>query len=247
MGSTQKKYDHGSPGGAWDFPPPSSPQYPDHDPKHDPKQDPKTDPTDSDSNSNHNTNANCNTNCNSNDLDNKIDNHVSNCVDNSVDTHVNVDVCLSVDESGLSSPVIDLSNLNMAQSFGSLIMPDVVNQNLTDHSNAFNIDQVNNLVDNDVSNGASVTFNGGSGGSELGCDPWHQDSGSPAGFNMDAKIHSGDSSIDGTSNGATSSADATLNQDAFTQTITQGANIQFNSLSIQAAGDHIQDDHSLGH
>jgi hypothetical protein len=243
MGSTQKRYDHGSPGGAWDFPPPPPPPPPSHDPKHDPKQDPKNDPTgDSNSNSNHNTNANCNTN----DLDNKIDNHVSNCVDNTVSTHVNVDVCLTVDESGLSSPVIDLSNLNMAQSFGSLIMPDVVNQNLTDHSNAFNIDQVNNLVDNDVSNGASVTFNGGGGGSELACDPWHQDSSSPAGFNMDAKIHSGDSSIDGTSNGAASSADATLNQDAFTQTITQGANIQFNSLTIQAAGDHIQDDHSLG-
>jgi hypothetical protein len=184
-------------------------------------------------------------NHNTNDLDNKIDNHVDNCVNTSVDTHVNVDVCLSVDESGLSSPVIDLSNLNMAQSYGSLVMPDVVNQNLTDHSNAFNIDQVNNLIDNDATSGNNVTYNGGGAG-EVACDPWHQGSSGSGGFNMDAKIHSGDSSIAGTSNGATSSADATLNQDAFTQTITQGANIQFNSLSIQAAGDHIQDDHSLG-
>jgi hypothetical protein len=238
MGNTQKK-DYGSQNGPWDYPQPSPPPVDDH--KNDPKSDHKTDPA-TDSSSNSNTNVNHNTN----DLDNKIDNHVHSSVDNCVDTHVNVDVSVSVDDCGLSSPVIDLSNLNMGSSFGSLIMPDVVNQNLTDHSNAFNVDQVNNLVDNDSLSGASVTYNGGGGGGELACDPWHQDSGSSGGFNMDAKIHSGDSSIEGSSNGATSSADATLNQDAFTQTITQGANIQFNSMSIQAAGDHIQDDHSLG-
>ena len=38
------------------------------------------------------------------------------------------------------------------------------------------------------------------------------------------------------------SADAAINQSAFDQNITQGANIQFNSISIQAAGTNLSDD-----
>jgi hypothetical protein len=38
-----------------------------------------------------------------------------------------------------------------------------------------------------------------------------------------------------------SSADAVLNQSAFDQNITQGANIQFNSITIQAAGTDVND------
>ena len=41
-----------------------------------------------------------------------------------------------------------------------------------------------------------------------------------------------------------SSADAALNQSAFDQNITQGANIQFNSITMQAAGDNLDDDHA---
>jgi hypothetical protein len=40
-----------------------------------------------------------------------------------------------------------------------------------------------------------------------------------------------------------SSNDATLTQDAFTQTITQGANIQFNSITMEVAGNNLTDDH----
>ena len=48
--------------------------------------------------------------------------------------------------------------------------------------------------------------------------------------------------IDAAASGITFSADAALNQSAFDQNITQGANIQFNSMTIQAAGDNLDDD-----
>ena len=110
-------------------------------------------------------------------------------------------------------------------------MPDVVNQTMSG-GNQFNIDQVNNLVDNDI-NCSSATYNGGAGGS------WYDPG---ASFSMEAKIEGGESKIDADNIGAranvASSADAAINQSAFDQNITQGANIQFNSLDIQAAGDH---------
>jgi hypothetical protein len=105
--------------------------------------------------------------------------------------------------------------------------------------NQFNIDQVNNLVDQDV-NTSSATYSGG--GSY--CYPG-------SGFEMDAKIEGGTSRIGdasmedavGDGAGISSSADAVLNQSAFDQNITQGANIQFNSITIQAAGDNLTDSH----
>jgi hypothetical protein len=62
---------------------------------------------------------------------------------------------------------------------------------------------------------------------------------------MDAKIEGGDARLTageiGDRANVASSADAVLNQSAFDQNITQGANIQFNSITIQAAGDNITD------
>ena len=62
---------------------------------------------------------------------------------------------------------------------------------------------------------------------------------------MEAKIEGGESKIEATEIGAranvASSADAVINQSAFDQNITQGANIQFNSITIQAAGDDLTD------
>ena len=114
-------------------------------------------------------------------------------------------------------------------------MPDVVTQTMGD-GNQFNIDQVNNLVDTD-SNSSHANYYGGAGGSW--CEPG-------ASFSMDAKIEGGKSRIDdvgdiGTRASVSSSADAVLNQSAFDQNITQGANIQFNSITIQAAGDDLTD------
>lgn len=41
-------------------------------------------------------------------------------------------------------------------------------------------------------------------------------------------------------------ADAAITRDAFTQNITQGANIQFNSITMNVAGHDLQDSHDLG-
>jgi hypothetical protein len=109
-----------------------------------------------------------------------------------------------------------------------------VDQKMND-GNQFNIDQVNNLVDQDT-NSSSANYHGGNGGSW--CEPG-------ASFSMDAKIEGGTSRIDagdfGDRANVASSADAVLNQSAFDQNITLGANIQFNSITIQAAGDNLTD------
>ena len=60
------------------------------------------------------------------------------------------------------------------------------------------------------------------------------------------KIEGGESRIGdigevGARASVSSSADAVLNQSAFDQNITQGANIQFNSITIQAAGGDVND------
>ena len=124
---------------------------------------------------------------------------------------------------------------------GAIVMPDVVYQTLNGGGNQFNIDQVNNLVDNDT-NTSSADYSGGAGGSW--CDPG-------ASFHMEAKIDGGESKIDGATMGNAagaaagihSSADAALNQSAFDQNITQGANIQFNSITMEVAGANLTDSH----
>jgi hypothetical protein len=192
-------------------------------------------------NANGNLNGNANLNFNENKVDNDVDNKVDNNIDNKIENHVENKVDVAVDvkvdldlkADGLSSPVIDLDQFH---TYGSVIMPDVVDQKMGD-GNQFNIDQVNNLVDNDV-NWSSAHYNGGGGGGSL-WDPG-------GGFEMDAKIEGGTSRIDAGDIAAradvSSSADAVLNQSAFDQNITQGANIQFNSISIQAAGLDLSDD-----
>lgn len=209
--------------------------------------DSKSDNKNSNDNNNDNKNSNDNkvdnnldnkvSNKTDNSVDNNVDNKVENKVENTVDTKVNVDVNVNLDlkADGLSSPVIDLHGINDIHD--SVIMPDVVNQTLNGgYSNAFNLDQVNNLVDNDHLSDPKVSFKGGDGD-----------------FHMDAKAEGGDAKMDSkigdvvgaSASGAHASADAALTQDAFNQTITQGANIQFNSVTIQAAGHDIQDSHDL--
>ena len=167
-----------------------------------------------------------------NKVDNNIENNIENTVENKVDVAVDVKVDLELDADGLSTPVIALHNFD---TYGSIVMPDVVNQTMN-NGNQFNIDQVNNLVDQDTNNSHAI-YNGGGGGSW--CEPG-------ASFNMEAKIEGGTSRIDSGNIGAradvASSADAAINQSAFDQNITQGANIQFNSITIQAAGTSLSDD-----
>src|SRR4029453_14392312 len=105
---------------------------------------------------------------------------------------------------GLSSPVIDLSDLSNV--YGSIVMPDVVTQNLDGNGNQFNIDQVKNLADNDVPL-ANLRYAGKGG------------------------------RVGNAASGISASGDAAIDQSAFNQTITQGANIQFNSITMNVAGD----------
>ena len=73
-------------------------------------------------------------------------------------------------------------------------------------------------------------------------------------FKIDAKAEDGDVKMDSkigdiagdTASGIQARADATITQDAFTQNITQGANIQFNSITMNVAGHDLQDSHDLG-
>lgn len=196
-------------------------------------------------NGNGNLNANANFDHNDNDVHNKVDNAVDNHVENTVDSKVNVDVKVGLDlhATGLSSPVIDMHD--MSHFSDSLIMPQVVNQTLSGDGNQFNIDQVNNLVNNGHVDNADVSFTGGTGG-----ETSHGD-----GFSMDGKAFGGDSSADhshvgdvtgASASGITAHADAALTQSAFTQTITLGANIQFNSLTMQVAGHDLHDSHDMG-
>jgi hypothetical protein len=200
-------------------------------------------------NANLNFNDNKNDNKVNNDVDNKVDNKVENTVDNKVNVDVDVKVDLDLKADGLSSPVIDLGHLYAED---SLIMPQVVNQTLNGGGNEFNIDQVNNLYDNDYVSNPTVTFNGGGGGGE---DLKSWDGHGSSGFSMDAKAEGGESKIFGgdtgniagqQASGITSHADATITQDAFTQTLTLGANIQFNSITMSVAGHDLTDDHHTG-
>ena len=213
--------------------------------------DSKSDNKNGNDNSNDNKNDNKNSNTNDNKVDNNLDNKVSNKADNSVDNNVDnkventvdnkvnvaVDVKVDLDlkADGLSSPVIDLHGINDIHN--SVIIPEVVNQTLNGgYSNAFDLNQINNLVDNDHLSDPKVSFKGGEGD-----------------FHMDGKAEGGDAKLDSkmgdvigaNASGAVSHADAALTQDAFNQTITQGANIQFNSMTIQASGHDIQDSHDL--
>jgi len=136
--------------------------------------------------------------------------------------------------------VIDLHGLNTHDN--SLVMPEVVNQTLNGGGNQFDINQVNYLVNDAKIDDPTVTFNGSPSCGYPG-----------SGFSMDAKVTGGDSKISdakmgdtaGAGAGIISHADATLTQDAFTQTITTGANIQFNSMTMQVAGHDLTDHHDI--
>ena len=111
-----------------------------------------------------------------------------------------------------------------------MVTADVVTQSVTD-GNAFNIDQVNNLVDIDFLYKAELK--------------------NDAKFEADLKAEGGENKFDdptlnvtmddGNSLGnlMTTTADGIASVEAFTQNIVLGANIQFNSIEISAAGDNL--------
>jgi len=167
-----------------------------------------------------------------NDVDNDVENKVENTVENRVDTEVNVDVKvdLDIDEDALGIKDEDVIDIDWIKDIdGSIVMPDVVEQKMDD-GNMFNIDQVNNLVDKDFLYEASVKNDG-----EVKWDIKAEGG--------EAKIDDIDAKIDGVSNTmgdvGTATADALATQEAFTQNIVLGANIQFNQIDITAAGDSL--------
>lgn len=145
----------------------------------------------------------------------------------------------------LDTAVIDASSLSVDCLDGlQFLNADVVNQDVSGsgNDNAFHIDQINNLVDNDYVSCPDVSFSGGLGGSggllSAGADG--------ALFQLTATATSAaatssgnyasvgdDGSVTGAGD-ATSSASATA--DAFSQTIVMGANVQFNSMDLNLHG-----------
>jgi hypothetical protein len=195
----------------------------------------------SNENANQNANANCNSNTNSNEVENEITNKVNTCVN--VDVKVDADI-----STGHSAPAIDLSNF---YGYDTVVIADTGNQtlNTSNGGNIFHLDQVNNLVNNASVTDPNVTFNNGGGVDSYG--QWH-----PGGdFHMDASAYSGSATggghvgdvIGAAANGIVTHADATVTQSAFDQTITTGANIQFNSLTMNVAGHDFNDSHNIGH
>jgi hypothetical protein len=218
-------------------------------------------------NSNDNTNDNQNTNDNTNHVDNAVTDQVDNCVDNCVDNHVlntvenavtnNVDVGVNVHlDLGLDSlpsdnDLIDIDQLHAENLSGALVnFANDIYQDVhgAGNDNAFNIQQVNTLVDNDSISNPTVSYAAdGYDPSSVRIDSWHHD---PSGFSMVAHADGGHTEVgnisqhapdSGSITGGNSSADAMISQEAFTQNIVQGANIQFNSADITVAGHDVMD------
>jgi hypothetical protein len=108
---------------------------------------------------------------------------------------------------------------------------------LEGNGSQFGVQQVNNLVDNDWTIDPKVTYIGNGGDLKIDAKAEGGD------VKMDSRI--GDIAGD-TASGIQAHADAAITQDTFTQNITQGANIQFNSITMNVAGHDLQDSHDLG-
>jgi hypothetical protein len=165
------------------------------------------------------------------------------------DVKVKVDIDLDLDEDMLQdNDLIDMKNMDAIEN--SVVVPEVIYQTVNGAGNNFNIDQINNLTDNDRVEDANVSFANGGAGPLLGLGLLGA-GGDAANFEMNANAKGGWSGADDNwsqigDNGTTgptgmSSADAAISQEAFTQNIVMGANIQFNSIDLKVAGDDIGD------
>jgi hypothetical protein len=151
---------------------------------------------------------------------------------------VKVDVKVDLDLSAFDRPYdndsIDIDEIKDIEC--SVIMPDVVNQAMND-GNQFNIDQVNNLCDKDnlwdpdVYNTGTAKFDVKAEGGDVKLDD----------PKVDIKAEDGNTFGDGLA----ATADGISSIEAFTQNIVMGANIQFNQIDIQAAGDNLTDSHDI--
>lgn len=197
-------------------------------------------------NANGNLNGNANLNYSENGVENGVNNQVNNAVNTAVTTTVDVSVSGEFDPPS-ETGVIHMDNLNLGDFDGSfLVMPDFSTQTLNGNGNIFNLDQVNSMVDADVLNGASVSLNiGGSGGGGGEYGIMTDEPGAPSGpsfsFSQNATATGGSATnassvgADGTATGAADGA-TSLAQEAFTQHIVMGANIQYNTMPISVVG-----------
>jgi hypothetical protein len=160
--------------------------------------------------------------------------------------------------------VVDLDADHVGVQDQGIYIPDAIYQ-VTTNGNNFNVDQVNNLSDNDTLSNPSVSYggighSGNSAGGEwsesggCGCCGYEESfgaSGMPnafTGFEMNATATGGSATAGGSGNGTfniddgrltdvgSASADASINQEAFTQSISMGANTQFNSIDQTVIG-----------
>ncbi len=222
---------------------------------------------------NYNKNFNADVNLNGNANLNVNVNKTEVCVDVKVKADVSATGETDNHQGGIdmSATYIDASHLD-----GILnVTPEIINQTINGGGAGtnvlFNLDQVNNLVDNDelynVSNAASsasITFSdikGEGGDISIGCcpdDKKHDGDSHPMITGLDGiGGHGGDDSSGvqiGSGNGAGSTnstlvdASGNVSIDALTQSIVLGANIQTNSFNMNNAGHDITVvDHGSSH
>ena len=224
-------------------------------------------------NDNENDNKNSNENKLENDVDNKLENKVENGVNNDIENkventveskvnvEVKVDVGVDLDLEGYEPTdhdLIDIDSIDADELEGALVtLGNDIHQDVdgSGNDNAFNLQQVNTLVDNDKLESASVSYGGYGDPSSCGLGAFDAAE-VGGGFNLhsgfiqaayasggtsgavDATAELGDNGVVGSN---ASSADAIVNQEAFTQNIVMGANIQFNSVELSVVGDDVAD------
>ncbi len=167
--------------------------------------------------------------------------------------NVDATVSSSVSDPGFAqNGLINLNNLDLSHITGSFFAnADSSIQTVDGGGSVFHLDQINNLVANNSLSDVSVSYDAGGSGSSGGlgcfdpCDPFgHSSSGGGGGFSMSADAHgayatsSNPGSVGADASGSVGGAvtGASIVQDAFTQNIVMGANIQYNTMNLGVIG-----------
>ncbi|WP_291844255.1 hypothetical protein [Bradyrhizobium sp.] len=154
------------------------------------------------------------------------------------DAHTNYDKpAIEID---CGDNLIDVSHLDVQDLDGlQFLNADVVNQDVSGsgNDNAFNLDQINNLVDNDLIECPTVSYCGGDGGygsyADGGDFTLYASAASGSAQTQYSDSSVGDGSI---SNAGNANSIASASAEAFSQTIVMGANVQFNSVDMNIVG-----------
>ena len=203
---------------------------------------------DGNGNGNANLNGNENSNCNSDSASSCATSAAQNASTTCDNVNVNVNVAVA-DTVGPPSEtgVLNMDGLSLCNSDGSfVVMPDLGTQTLYGGGNIFHLDQVNDLVSNGnvsgLTDGLSATTSGdGNGGMAALGDTWHLPSelggngnGSSFSFSQTGSATGGTANLGDAGNAGTTGGAVT--QEAFTQHVILGSNIQYNSLPISIVG-----------